>query len=258
MDHRGRIVRAALTAAACGTLAACASTPTPTSTVRSSAQAAPAAVGKVGRPYQVNGRWYAPAHQPDYEEVGQASWYGGAHQGKPTAMGEPFDKREISAAHKTLPLPSLVEVVNLENGRRLTVRVNDRGPFAHGRIIDLSEAAAEQLGFKTQGVARVRVRYLGGASGGEQAQGKGRRASEGKGDPEWIVQAAAFADPENARRAADSLVVAGRTSVRPSERKGGVLYRVVVGPWEAEGEARAAQRRVSELGFRDAKVVAAF
>lgn len=153
MVRAGPIGRAAAVVAACAALAACASTPPkPNSS---------AVVQKVGKPYQVRGRWYAPAHQPGYDETGEASWYGAAHQGKPTASGETFDLRRVSGAHKTLPLPSLVEVTNLANGRRLRVRINDRGPFAHGRILDVSQAAAEMLGFKAQGVARVRVRYVG-------------------------------------------------------------------------------------------------
>jgi len=113
------------------------------------------------KPYQINGRWYEPAEDPDYNEVGLASWYGAAHHGRPTANGETFDQWAISGAHKTLPLPSVVEVTNLETGEKLRVRLNDRGPFVDGRIIDLSRAAAERLGFDRQGVTRVRVRYVG-------------------------------------------------------------------------------------------------
>lgn len=119
--------------------------------------------GGTWKPYQVNGKWYVPSEQPDYNEVGTASWYGGQHQGRPTANGERFDVARITAAHKTLPLPSIVEVTNLENGKRLRVRVNDRGPFVDGRIIDLSQEAARRLGFEKNGVAKVRVRYLGQA-----------------------------------------------------------------------------------------------
>lgn len=115
------------------------------------------------RPYQIRGVWYVPRHDPDYNEVGMASWYGGHHQGNSTANGETFDMYAASAAHKTLPLPSLVEVKNLDNGRKIVVRVNDRGPFIEGRIIDLSRAAAEELDMVRQGVAKVRVRYLGPA-----------------------------------------------------------------------------------------------
>jgi rare lipoprotein A len=121
------------------------------------------AVPKVGRPYEINGRWYTPAEDPDYDETGIASWYGPTFDGKPTANGETFDQTAITAAHKTLPLPSMVEVTNLDNGRTLTLRVNDRGPFVDGRIIDLSRAAAEELGMLRAGVARVRVRYVGAA-----------------------------------------------------------------------------------------------
>lgn len=116
---------------------------------------------KVGRPYEVNGRWYTPKEQPGYDEVGTASWYGYQHEGRATANGEVFHKDMVSAAHKTLPLPSLVEVTNLTNGKKLKVRINDRGPFVDGRIIDLSQEAARRLGFESQGTTRVRVRYLG-------------------------------------------------------------------------------------------------
>ena len=116
------------------------------------------------KPYKVNGRWYRPAADPRYDEVGIASWYGNESNSRFTADGERFDPRVPSAAHTTLPLPSLVEVTNLDNGRRMVVRLNDRGPFAPGRLIDLSRAAADQLGFLGKGTARVRVRYVGPAS----------------------------------------------------------------------------------------------
>ena len=115
------------------------------------------------RPYQIRGRWYHPVDDPDYEEVGLASWYGDRFHGRPTATGETFDMNALTAAHKTLPLPGLVEVTNLSNGRTVILRVNDRGPFVEGRIIDLSRAAAQELGLLDQGVGRVRVRYLGRA-----------------------------------------------------------------------------------------------
>ena len=98
------------------------------------------------RPYQIRGRWYRPAEQPGYDETGQASWYGDQFNGRPTATGERFDMYALTAAHKTLPLPGLVEVTNLANGRSIVVRINDRGPFVDGRIIDLSRGAADQLG----------------------------------------------------------------------------------------------------------------
>lgn len=117
-------------------------------------------VYKVGNPYLVDGQWYYPQADYNYDERGVASWYGPNFHGKPTANGETFDMNAVSAAHKTLPLPSVVRVINLENGRSLVVRVNDRGPFARGRIIDLSKRAAELLGFADKGTALVQVRVM--------------------------------------------------------------------------------------------------
>jgi rare lipoprotein A len=118
---------------------------------------------RVGPPYEANGQWYVPTPEPGYEQTGQASWYGAQFHGQPTASGELFDQEGLSAAHPTLPLPSLVQVTNLENGREVIVRLNDRGPFVDGRLIDVSRRAAEVLGFENQGQARVHVRYLGPA-----------------------------------------------------------------------------------------------
>lgn len=117
------------------------------------------------KPYEVGGHWYYPAEQPHYNEVGLASWYGyGDGYGcRVTADGEMMDRGALTAAHKTLPLPSMVEVTNLETGKTIKVRVNDRGPFVAGRIIDLSRAAAEKLGIYGKGTAKVRVRYVGPA-----------------------------------------------------------------------------------------------
>ncbi len=115
---------------------------------------------KVGKPYRVAGQWYYPRVDYGYHEKGLASWYGPNFHGRPTANGETFDMRKVSAAHKTLPLPSVVRVTNLENGRSLVVRVNDRGPFVRGRIIDLSQKAAELLGFAEQGTTMVEVQLI--------------------------------------------------------------------------------------------------
>src|SRR3990167_1841194 len=101
---------------------------------------------KIGAPYKIDGRWYVPKVDERYDEIGVASWYGDAFHNKLTANGEIFDKKRISAAHKTLPLPTLAEVENLENGRKIVVRVNDRGPFVGDRVIDLSHAAADEIG----------------------------------------------------------------------------------------------------------------
>ena len=115
---------------------------------------------KIGDPYQVGGQTYTPEDVASYDEVGYASWYGEELAGNPTANGERFNPNGISAAHKTLPLPSYVEVTSLDTGRTILVRVNDRGPFANDRLIDLSYGAARQLGIDQQGVAGVRVRKV--------------------------------------------------------------------------------------------------
>jgi len=114
---------------------------------------------KIGRPYRVRGVTYTPAADPTYDVLGYASWYGG-ESGNMSANGERFRPKAIAGAHATLPLPSYVEVTSLETGRTILVRINDRGPFARGRIIDLSRGAAEQLGVRAAGYAPVRVRVV--------------------------------------------------------------------------------------------------
>ena len=117
----------------------------------------------VGKPYKINGRWYKPRHQPNYNKTGIASWYGPNFHGRKTANGEIYDQTALSAAHPTLPLPSYVRVENIRNGRSVIVRVNDRGPFHKTRIIDLSYRTAELLGTRAGGIAKVKVKYIGRA-----------------------------------------------------------------------------------------------
>ena len=117
-------------------------------------------VYKVGEPYRMKGMWYCPYENYGYRETGMASWYGTDFHGKKTANGAMFDMNTLTAAHRTLPMPSIVGVTNLINGRVLTVQVNDRGPFVHDRIIDLSRKAAQILGFEGQGTTWVRVEIL--------------------------------------------------------------------------------------------------
>lgn len=118
------------------------------------------AVLKVGKPYQVAGNWYYPSTGAGYSATGVASWYGPQFHGHATANGEIYNMRRLTAAHPTLPMPCYVTVTNLDNGRNIVVRINDRGPYKRGRIIDLSQRAASLLGFTRSGTARVRVSYL--------------------------------------------------------------------------------------------------
>ena len=120
---------------------------------------------KVGEPYEINGLWYYPKEDQNYNEVGIASWYGKKFHGKVTANGAIYDMNDLTAAHKTLPMPSKVRVTNLDNGRSLNLVINDRGPFVNGRIIDLSRRAAQLLGFQEDGLAMVRVQSI-SADGG--------------------------------------------------------------------------------------------
>ncbi|MBL4853176.1 MAG: septal ring lytic transglycosylase RlpA family protein [Robiginitomaculum sp.] len=131
---------------------------------------------KVGRPYTIFGKRYTPKHQPKYDTVGTASWYGDKFHGKPTATGEIYDMNDITAAHKTMALNSMVLVTNVETGKQLMVRVNDRGPFIGDRIIDLSRAAAQELGMFTSGLAKVRVQYAGPADPMAAKKRKPRKA----------------------------------------------------------------------------------
>lgn len=215
------------------------------------------------RPYQVRGVWYTPREQPNYNEVGIASWYGQQFHNKTTANGEIFDMWVISAAHKTLPIPCIVEVTNLENGRKIRVRVNDRGPFVDGRIIDMSRAGADALGFSGKGVAKVRVRYIGPApsrrddrtlryagAAPDNPPAPVRRA----GGP-LVVQAAAFASRDNAERAVNSLSGVGRARIEPLRRDGQTLYRVLVGPVNGADEAARLREAVADVGFPQARVV---
>ncbi|WP_426023347.1 septal ring lytic transglycosylase RlpA family protein [Brevundimonas sp. PWP3-1b1] len=223
------------------------------------------------RPYQVRGRWYTPKEQPDYEEVGMASWYGDAFNGRPTSTGERFDMHALTAAHKTLPLPGLVEVTNLDNGRRLVVRINDRGPFVDSRIIDLSREAANELGMLSQGVGRVRVRYLGRApqqGGGTllRASAPAPRVSAPVSAPVQVaavapaapvmaevsiywVQAGTFSDQGEARRIADSLSGWVRADLN------GGRFNVVVGPWDSANAAEAARQSVVARGYAGALLI---
>jgi rare lipoprotein A len=166
-----------------------------------------AGVYKVGIPYQIGDTWYYPREQPDYDETGIASWYGPTFYAHSTANGERFDANALTAAHRTLPMPVNVRVTNLDNGKSLIVRVNDRGPFAKGRIIDLSERAATLLGYKEKGTARVRVTFVSRAD----LSGGGPPPSETPPEIASAVQAA----PTNKVASSDLDPVAGAAVAAP-------------------------------------------
>lgn len=137
---------------------------------------------KLGVPYRVAGRWYVPQEDPGYDRSGTASWYGADFHGRKTANGEIFDMDALTAAHPTLPIPSYAYVTNLSNGRTILVRINDRGPYAHDRIMDLSRRTARLLGSEQSGLTQVRVRYAGRAP----LDGDDRREREFAAQQPWF------------------------------------------------------------------------
>lgn len=201
-------------------------------------------------PYEVMGQRYEvlpTAH--GYQETGIASWYGAAFHGRRTSSGEPYDLYQLTAAHKSLPLPTYVEVTHLDTGRSIIVRVNDRGPFKPGRIIDLSWAAAVKLGIDEQGTAPVLVRAL---SFGEGPLPPKRPARL----PVW-VQAGAFSQRENADRLAERLSASGLGPLMfeaPQSRRD-ALWRVRLGPFDDLDSAVNMVERLLELGLDQAQYV---
>ncbi|KAB2847320.1 MAG: septal ring lytic transglycosylase RlpA family protein [Hyphomicrobiaceae bacterium] len=144
-------------------------------------------VYKVGIPYQLNGQWYVPREEPGYDRRGIASWYGADFHGRRTANGEVYDMDALTAAHPTLPMPSYAYVTSVQNGRTILVRINDRGPYAHHRIIDLSRRSAFLLGIAERGTSEVRVRYAGPAP----LDGSDRREKSFLASQSWYRQAVA-------------------------------------------------------------------
>lgn len=196
-------------------------------------------------PYTVLGRTYHVRETArGYSERGLASWYGSKFHGKPTSSGEPFDMHQVSAAHRTLPLPSWVEVTNLDNGRSLVVRVNDRGPFKDGRIIDLSYAAAVKLGVVDAGTAPVEVRAL-------EFDDMPMQAASGPRRVPVELQVGAFSDRDRARNVARSLEEAGIGPVYTGRGRSsaGRVWRVRVGPIDTAETASRLAERILGLGM---------
>jgi rare lipoprotein A len=192
---------------------------------------------QVGRAYSIGGRTYVPRVDPNLDQTGVASWYGGDyHHGTRTANGEVYDRTTISAAHKTMPLPSYARVTNLENGRSIVVRVNDRGPFVASRVIDLSEKTAELLDMKRHGLGKVRVQYVGraGLAGSDArvlaATLRGPGINSGYDERTLLAQADLGAGPRRAIPAAVPTLVA---SAAPDAPRGAAQASLF-------GQARAA------------------
>ena len=239
---------------------------------------------KVGKPYQIGGKWYYPEEDYNYVETGTASWYGKDFHSKYTANGEIYDMNTLTAAHRTLPLPSIVRVTNLENGRSLVLRVNDRGPFAKNRIIDVSKRASQLLGFQTQGTTKVKVEILAEESKAlkaaltgqsisktstlnNQSSGKiitapktqissyNNYATTASSKDVYYVQAGSFSNMNMAENLKNQLQRYGQIKITPADVNGSTFYRVRVGPFTEQAAADTALSKIHNAGLTDAKLI---
>lgn len=235
-------------------------------------------VYKIGKPYKIKGTWYYPKEDYHYSEVGIASWYGSDFHNRKTANGEKYDMNTLTAAHRTLPLPSVVKVTNLENGRSLVLRVNDRGPYAKNRIIDISKRGAALLGYQTQGTAKVRVevmekesKLLKQALLGKELPKKSYTVAKAKepaekkkaysaakqtsGNKQIYVQAASFSKESLAYDLKDKLSKFGNSKIAMAEVNDVTFYRVRLGPYSDENIANRALDKVRDYGIYEAKLI---
>lgn len=252
-------------------------------------------VYKVGSTYTALGQTYTPREDYNYSETGMASWYGKDFHNKKTANGETYDMRAITAAHRTLPLPSIVRVTNLENGRSIVARVNDRGPYVKNRIIDLSEKGAELLGYKMQGTAKVKVEILEKESRAikeamladnnkssvtnkkinyglaqDNTQTTVKTASQNVtpkqptttlGAPQpvesgiFFVQVGAFSDLTKAKEMANNMQRFGTVTIHEAYLSKDGVYRVRLGAYHSRDEALQILDRVLDYGHADVSIV---
>lgn len=223
--------------------------------------AQPTKKSKQGNPssYVVFGkRYYVMDSAAGFRQRGIASWYGPKFHGRKTSNGETYNMHAMTAAHKTLPLPVYVHVKNLDNGRSAVVRVNDRGPFIEGRIIDLSYAAAKKLGVDGPGTARVEIIAL---AAGESVPSETVRAipldQQQAKDVPLFIQTGSFSSQANALNMVQNLLAVNEDSAQISrlQTDGGLFYRVRVGPMYDIEEANAIMRRLKNKGFQAARIV---
>lgn len=226
---------------------------------------------KEGGIYKIKGVKYNARKNLNYVETGLASWYGGKFHGRKTANGEIFNKHQLTAAHKTLPMPTYVRVKNLKNGRSLVLRVNDRGPYKsdHGtdtrnRIIDVSRKAAELLDFLKAGTARVQVRYIGSARPRDEGKlhrnvkrrlvpGEWRAAGEDKGKKVYYIKTQSFGSKASAL-AHRNKIKATKLAKAGLERAGSG-WRLIIGVFEAKNEAQAAQAVLLAYGYNNTSIL---
>ena len=277
-----QLIRSVLMLFPCAVLAACASAPVETQPIPDRESIITPERTRAGNPpeYEIAGeRYYVQDSSDEYRERGVASWYGEAFHGRSTANGETYDMYALSAAHKTLPIPTWVEVTHLGNGRRIILRINDRGPFVDGRVIDLSYAAARELDMIDAGTANVEVRALGVPVGGDptppqvfaestaQPERPGfslisvaAAAEPGPGDrpmQQVFAQVGAFSDRVNAARLVDKLRAGGQRNVFVLSEPAGIgqLHRVRIGPLADVAAYDDVRRDLISLGVSDSLLV---
>lgn len=229
---------------------------------------------KIGNPYKVAGKWYYPKEDPAYDEIGFASWYGKDFHGKKTANGEYFNMNALTAAHKTLPLPTFVKVTNLENGRTLILRVNDRGPFVGDRVIDISRRGAQLLGFHKQGLTKVRIQAT--DENGTVLRPSRRQPAPIISTPEVVevvtpaeevqkqppvqsfahyIQVGSFSQRANAESQVKKLLKTGhRARVERTSNGAASFWRVRVGPFIERLIAEQRLDRIVADGFYEARI----
>lgn len=249
-------------------------------------------VYKVGNPYTALGQSYTPKEDYNYSEVGVASWYGSDFHNKRTANGERYNMYAVTAAHRTLPLPSIVKVTNLNNGRTIIARVNDRGPYVKNRIIDLSQKGAELLGYKNQGTAKVKVEILAKESKAlKEAMLAANNTSAKSNNPVkygqvqtqtpvqtntvktaanttpattkttkqdnggYFVQVGAFSDLDKAKQMAANMQRFGNVSIYEAYLSKNGVYRVRLGAYQSRDEAMQILDRVLDYGHADVSIV---
>lgn len=206
------------------------------------------------KPYKVLGEWYQPVpHAKDFRERGMASWYGNDFHGKQTSNGEIYDMHDMTAAHKTLPLGTRVKVINLDNDRETEVRINDRGPFVQGRIIDLSYEAAKRIGVVGPGTAKVEIIAL----GKELEPGSGKIVPVDYYTGNFTFQVGAFLDKKNAERLLARLDKKYQNAhIMIYERGDEIFYRVRVGQCRNLDSAAEYAEILKKDGFKDVFTVA--
>jgi rare lipoprotein A len=239
---------------------------------------------KIGNPYEIAGIRYVPEESFNHVETGRASWYGPGFHSRQTANGEPFDQRAMTAAHRTLQMPSIIRVTNLKNGRQAVLRVNDRGPYHADRILDVSEAAAEKLGFMRRGTTRVKIQVLGEPSkkvaelasrgatiseleavraetssitglASKQEQRNQPTEAVKAGSSGNFIQAGAFRSLENANKYGVTLEKYGPYQVERVSLNGKPIYLVRIGPYENVSQAKQVLSKILTAGIKDAHVV---